>query len=159
MTEERPLPAVALLAPVPWEHLVDGQHVARAAGRVAFGSRAWEVFSKLDTLRRGQPVDAWIYASHAAVAGVPTVRWRARYLGQVGAVAGAHPQGSTFRPPSTLEGGEDRGGHWALFWEVEGLHELAPADAIRVSAFQGLDRKTRYSARFVPEGPLLVRPL
>ena len=56
---------VALLAPVPEEHLLDGVNVIHVEGRVAFGSRAWEVFRELDALRKGDPVDVYIYASHA----------------------------------------------------------------------------------------------
>ena len=35
---------VALLAPVPLEHLIDGLSVCDQQGKVAFGSRAWEIF-------------------------------------------------------------------------------------------------------------------
>jgi hypothetical protein len=35
---------VALLAPVPLEHLIDGVAVCDQQGKVAFGSRAWEIF-------------------------------------------------------------------------------------------------------------------
>jgi hypothetical protein len=52
---------VALLAPVPLQHLRSGQTKAECEGRVAFGSRAWEVFRKLDALREGMPVDVFIY--------------------------------------------------------------------------------------------------
>jgi hypothetical protein len=135
---------VALLAPVPLAHLTDGAVVANEKGKVAFGSRAWEVFRRLDGLRDGLPVDVWIYASHAHVGGPPKATWRARYIGHVDAVGGAHPQGAKFRPPR------------AIFWEVEYLRELEPGEAMPVADFQGLDRKSRYAKLFVPEGPLLV---
>lgn len=56
---------VALLAPVPLEFLIEGIAVCDRQGKVAFGSRAWEIFRKLDELRNGQPVDVYIYASHS----------------------------------------------------------------------------------------------
>lgn len=147
---------VALLAPVPLDHLTDGALVAEAQGKVAFGSRAWEVFRRLDGLRNGLPVDVWIYASHAHEGGAPKVTWHARYVGHVEAVRGAHPAGAKYRPPSTTDGGEDTANYWAIFWEVQGLRRLAPAEVVPVTDFQGLDRRSRYAARFVPEGPLLV---
>ncbi len=147
---------VALLAPVPLAHLTDGAVVAEEKGKVAFGSRAWEVFQRLDGLRDGLPVDVWIYASHAHVGGAPKATWRARYVGHVLAKFGAHPEGAKFRPPSTTDGGEDKANHWAIFWEVENLRELGPDEAVPVTGFQGLDRKSRYAKMFVPEGPLLV---
>jgi hypothetical protein len=52
---------IALLAPVPLQHLVSGQSVCAAEGRVAFGSRAWELFRELDSLRKGLPVDVYVY--------------------------------------------------------------------------------------------------
>ena len=149
---------VALLAPVPLAHLIAGAEVVKKNGKVAFGSRAWNVFRQLDALRDGLPVDVWIYASHAQVGGPPKATWRARYIGSVPATSsGAHPQGATFRPQSATDGGEDKAGHWAVFWEIEDLRELGPQEAMPVTHFQGLDRKARYAKIFVPEGPLLVR--
>lgn len=55
---------IALLAPVPLEHLLDGETTARTEGKVAFGSRKWDTFRQLDALREGMPVDVYIYASH-----------------------------------------------------------------------------------------------
>ncbi len=46
---------VALLAPVPLVHLMAGADIAKREGRVAFGSRAWDVFRELDALRRRPP--------------------------------------------------------------------------------------------------------
>jgi len=47
---------VALLAPVPLEHLESGDIVCRQAGKVAYGSRSWDVFAQLDILRGGLKV-------------------------------------------------------------------------------------------------------
>jgi hypothetical protein len=70
---------VALLAPVPFEHLNDGQEVVQKEGKVAFGSRAWETFRELDKLRKGMPVDVYIYESHGGGHYDFKVSWRARY--------------------------------------------------------------------------------
>src|SRR5215217_6041367 len=42
--------AVALLAPLPEEHLLSGRTVCLAEGKVAFGSKNWELFYTLHTL-------------------------------------------------------------------------------------------------------------
>lgn len=55
---------IALLAPVPLEHLTDGQMKIMSDGKVAFGSKAFERFLKRDELRKGLPVDVYIYKSH-----------------------------------------------------------------------------------------------
>ncbi|MGY3138428.1 hypothetical protein ACVWZM_009110 [Bradyrhizobium sp. USDA 4501] len=41
----------AILAPVPLEHLQSGADIAHKTGFVAFGSRKWELFRKVDELR------------------------------------------------------------------------------------------------------------
>jgi hypothetical protein len=147
---------VALLAPVPLEHLTDGADIAKQEGRVAFGSKAWEVFRKLDTLRRGLPVDVYLYASHMDGPLVLATTWRARYIGHVEAVNGAHPSGMRYRPPSTAKYPSDNQGHWAVFWEVEALHEVPPAERRRLADFTGFGKRRSYGRNFIPEGPLLV---
>jgi len=115
---------VALLAPVPLIHLTDGALVCEGKGKVAFGSRAWEVFRELDRTRIGEPVDVLIYASHANADGPAAVTWRGKYIGHVEAKHGTHPEGMQYRPPSTAEHSSDNLGYWAVFWEVTDLHEL-----------------------------------
>ena len=147
---------VALLAPVPLEHLQDGQEVCANESRVAFGSRAWEVFRQLDALRQGLPVDVYIYASHTRRPLRFEVSWAARYIGHVESVDGTHPQGMRFRPPSTARYLEDNQGHWAIFWEVEDLRELPPAERTRLAHFTAFNERRAYGHNFVPEGPLLI---
>ena len=143
---------VALFAPVPHEHLVSGVAVARDQGRVAFGSRAWEVFRELDKIRKGMPVDVYIYASHADSPGPLEVSWHARYIGHVDSVGGAHPAGMRYRPPTTVT---DSSGYWAVFWEVEDLAELPTDGRIHVTGLTGYGKKKPYRA-FIPEGPILI---
>jgi len=87
---------VALLAPVPLEHLIDGKKKSDIEGRVAFGSRVWELFTELDTLRKNMPVDVYIYASHGGGNRDFEVSWHARYVRHVNSEMGAHPDGMRY---------------------------------------------------------------
>lgn len=148
---------VALLAPVPLEHLKDGSEVCEKEGRVAFGSRAWEVFRKLDVLRSDLPVEVFIYASHARRAPRLVVSWKALYIGHVESDNGAHPDRMKFRPPSTERYLEDNHGYWAVFWEVQDLRRLDEGQHIPTGRFWGLEKRKSYGSNFVPEGPILIR--
>lgn len=147
---------IALLAPVPLEHLIDGSLVAKEKGRVAFGSRKFDVFRKLDQERHGLPVDVYIYPSHGGGPRVFEVSWRAVYVGSVESQDGAHPAGMKYRPPSTAKYASDNLGHWAAFWEVADLQELLQAERLTVAQFTGFGKKKPYGTNFPPEGPLLV---
>lgn len=147
---------VALLAPVPLEHLQDGQKVCTKEGRVAFGSRAWEVFRQLDSLRKGMPIDVYIYASHTDQPPKFKVSWHARYVRHVDSFNGAHPEGTRFRPPSTAKYPDDNQGYWAVFWEVEALRKLPQPEQMRLADFTGFGKRRAYRRNFVPEGPLLI---
>jgi hypothetical protein len=54
---------IALLAPVPLEHLLAAQKIFETERKVAFGSQRYDLFRQLDKERNGQPVDVYIYAS------------------------------------------------------------------------------------------------
>lgn len=146
---------VALLAPVPLVHLQDGVVVCQEQGKVAFGSRAWEVFRELDLLCQGRPVEVLIYASHANSDGPVMVTWRAEYIGHINGKYGAHPEGMKFRPPSTAEHASDNFGHWAVFWEVQNLRELPIADRKSIKDLQNR-AGVYYKSSFVPEGPVII---
>jgi hypothetical protein len=143
---------LALLAPVPLVHLEDGQQVCTGmrVDRVAYGSRNWQFFEKLDALRGADCVDVYIYASHADNLH-KVASWRARYVGHVRSTAGGlHPGGEKYRPPST-RGESD---YWAVFWEVRDLKRLA--DPIPLTDLRGLDSDHNYDRGFLPEGPMLI---
>ena len=146
---------IALLAPVPLAHLLDGRDVCQREGRVAFGSRAWEVFRKLDAERLSSAVDVYIYASHQTGRGHET-SWSARYVGHCDSVGGAHPAGMRYRPPSTGMSPSDNEGHWAIFWEVEDLQEVGAEGRHALRSFTPFGKRRPYGRQFVPEGPLLV---
>lgn len=151
---------VALLAPVPLEQLIDGMAVCDRQGKVAFGSRAEEIFRQLDRLRHGQPVEVYIYASCAPGRSSCKVSWRGIYLGYVEGRHGAHPQGMQFRPPSTARYEDDNDGLWPVFWEATQLWELAAQEHIPMCRFYGWDNRRFFDNNFIPEGPILVhRPL
>ncbi len=147
---------IALLAPVPLEHLMDGQQTIRAKGKVAFGSGVFERFLKLDELRKGLPVDVYIYESHGQGQYDFRVSWRARYIGYVNSIFGAHPDGMTFRPASTGLYEADNSGHWAVFWEVDSLKTIPEDDRQHVGDFSGYGKKKAYGNAFSPRGPLLI---
>lgn len=147
---------IALLAPVPLEHLVAGKKKADEVGRVAFGSGAWEVFRKLDALRKGMPVDVYIYASDDADGRNSEVSWRARYICHVEGEMGAHPDGMLYRPESTTKYPGDNRGHWAVFWEVENLRRLAKDQRMPLADLTGFEKEKAYGRGFAPRGPLLI---
>jgi hypothetical protein len=148
---------IALLAPVPKEHLADGITTTMTKGKVAFGSRAYDVFVKLEQERGGKPVDVYIYESYGNGAYDFHVSWHARYLGYVGAVNGAHPNGMRFRPASTAKyPGDNEGGDWLLFWEVDLLEEIPEAERMHVGEFVPYGKVKPYGNSFAPRGPMLV---
>ena len=150
---------VALLAPVPEVHLLSGMNTLASEGKLAFGSSAWGVFRELDERTAGMDVDVYIYASESSKPGPPKVLWRASYLGHVESRNGAHPDGMTYRPQSTRENAQDNRGHWAIFWEIDGLQELQKDEAIPMNLFRGLSSGKPFVSSFVPHGPTLVEEL
>lgn len=147
---------IALLAPVPEEHLVSGLAKCRAEGKVAFGSRLWELFRDLDDARDGLAVEAYLYASRSQKLGPPKVRWHGIYIGHVEVRGGAHPDGAKYIPESA---NSDRRDHWAVFWEVTGLSQLEKSECVPMNHFVGLKTRAKYKSSFVPERPLLVEAL
>jgi hypothetical protein len=148
---------VALLAPVPLQHLQSGKLVCAEQGKVAFGSKAWELFRRLDQLRARCKVRTFIYASHSDTIGTPRVSWQAHYIGHIEAQGGRHPQGTKYRPSTTERYPEDNDGYWAIFWEVEGLQEICEnAQRTPLSQLTGLDNGKPFKKQFIPQGPLLI---
>lgn len=145
----------ALLAPVPEEYLVAGVEIVRRHGKLALGSRAWEVFKRLDELRQGEPVTTYLYASHAEANVVPTVTWTGLYVEQAPASRrGEYRDADDFRPPHTEE--EDASRWWALFWHVTELRHLPEAEWIKIGDLRKFSSQRRYGSGFIPEGPIIV---
>lgn len=149
--------AVALLAPVPLVHLMYGKETCDAHGRVAFGTRAWEVFQKLDVIRGNAPVNVYIYASHDRNSDRLEVSWLGRYMHFQSTSNGKHPN-ATLRPSSTHEEDKvfDIKTSWVGFWELDQLESLPNHEHIATGSFVGYESGKLYKRNFVPEGPTLV---
>ena len=149
--------SVALLAPVPEEHLLSGQAVCLSKGLVAFGSKNWDLFSKLkNVLPESSGCEALIYASDAArPLSPPRVTWSAKYISFSVAINGAHKYGMKFRPESTQKYPADNHGHWVVFWEVTDLIPLIPD--IKIGLLRGFEKPHPYLKNFIPKGPLLIQ--
>jgi hypothetical protein len=148
-----------LLAPVPLVHLNPAKTKFEEQGKVAFGSRAWEVFQKLDQLRADAPVDVYLYASGDRTTNLLEVTWRARYIGHVESRGGAHPDGMRFRPNSTSQSATDNLGHWAIFWEIDQLRKLEIEARIPLAHLSSFETGKPFKPNFIPEGPLLASHL
>jgi hypothetical protein len=150
--------SICLLAPVPEEHLRSGLITLQQVDKVAFGSRAWEVFRKLDSLiEPAKKCEALVYASDASiVTSSPMVTWRATYVGHTESVNGRHRDGMKYRPESTGAYTRDNQGHWAIFWEVEDLCPMEKSEYLPIAELLGYDQPRRYLKNFIPRGPLVV---
>jgi hypothetical protein len=142
---------IALLAPVPLEHLLDAQEIIETEGKVAFGSQRFDLFRQLDSERNGLPVDVYIYASRREGQPEGETFWVARYVGRVESDLGAHPGGMRFRPRSTTDDTA-----FAVFWEVDALKSVAQSEWCQLSGLTGFEKKKPYGKPFVPEGPILI---
>ena len=147
---------VALLAPVPLEHLLSGRETCDKQGKVAFGSRAFDALHKLTELADGASCDVVIYASDAHLPGPPKATWRARFVRWVEAKAGGHPEEMKYRPPTTAQYQGDNHGHWFVFWEVSDLRELPSAQHILISNLKAVGKKSKLAKNFIPLGPVVV---
>jgi hypothetical protein len=108
------------------------------------------LFRRIDRDRGEQPVDVYIYASHAEGFRDPEVTWHARYVRSVDATeAGLHPRGMEIRPPAALSDTS-----FAVFWEVKDLRRLEVPIAIK--SFTGLESDKPYKS-LPPEGPMLIK--
>ena len=146
----------SILAPVPLEHLQSGAEIASSTGFVAFGSRKWELFRKVDELRGDARVPVLIYPSHEDVPAKDSfiVSWVGWYVGSEESGNGKHSKGMTHRPPTTGQYTSDNQGHWAVFWHACDLRELPAAQRLPISAIQTVKGGWRKSAP--PRGPELV---
>jgi hypothetical protein len=146
----------AILAPVPLEHLQSGAQIAKDAGFVAFGSRKWELFRKVDEMRNGLTVPVLIYPSHedAPAKDSFVVCWAGWYVGSEESPNGRHSAGLTHRPPTTGQYGGDNQGYWAVFWHVRDLIALPQGQRMPISAIQTIKGGWRKDAP--PRGPELV---
>lgn len=141
---------VALLTPVPYEHLVSGLPICEAMGRVAFGSDSVEVMSIVAAEARDAQVRVLFYASHAPDAFPARVTWSGTFVGLEGTQAGRHPHHDRLRPPTTASDGP-----WQIFYEVSDLIALPSAQQLPLTRLK--KRKgALLSKSFLPIGPVLI---
>lgn len=149
--------SIALLAPVPKEHLDDGSKTVVEKGKVAFGSMKWETFRDLDKLCAGMPVDVYIYESEGGGKINSSITWRGRYIFHKESDMGAPPaEIKPFRPDSTFKYETDNQGHWAVFWVLDSLEPVPQGEERWVGEFTGYGKKKAYGHSFSPEGPILI---
>ncbi|MFN7994870.1 MAG: hypothetical protein U0Q18_14790 [Bryobacteraceae bacterium] len=140
---------IALLAPVPRCHLESALEAETPEMRLAFGTKAWELFNELDQKRAGLPVDVYIYESHSEGSFESRATWHARYVHLETDRQNANP----YRPKSTVSDtfeGE-------VYWIVEGLRRMQPNEYIPVADFTALGDPKAYGKSFPPRRPLLVK--
>ncbi len=144
---------VAILAPIPLEHLKTGIEVAERSGFAAFGSRKWEMFRALDDMRGEQPVPVLIYPSHTSGPSPMPAKcsWLGWYIGHVESPNGKHPKGETHRPVSAES---DTIGHWALFWHIARLKRLITEEEVEIQDIQTI--KGGWRKNSPPRGPELI---
>lgn len=118
-----------------------GQATVEEARKVAFGSKNWELFYKLEELLKGAECDVLFYASDATSPISPPT-WSGRFIGFNRAVNGAHRDGMKYRPRSTLKYPMDNQGHWVVFWEVTKLERMTRG--VKISLLRGFEKPHLY---------------
>lgn len=153
MRDDQTSAHIALLAPVPLVHLESALETDTPDRHIAFGTRDWELFNKLDQSRAGMPVDVYIYESHPEEGSFEgKVTWHARYVRLEADSHNAKP----YRPKST----ETDNFEGEVYWIVERLRRMEPNEHIPVGDFIGFDHAKPYGRSFPPHRPLLIaRPL
>lgn len=150
--------AIGLLAPVPAVHLKAALDTCTAAGRVAFGTEAFDVFHKAMTeYGAGIPVLIWPTAHFGDPDNLCDPgygRFRGTLVGTVEARVGRHPNPAV-RPATTISGNRPDG-RWSMFWEVSDLVRLSDAERVAITAL-ATEAGKPLAKGFVPHGPTLVK--
>lgn len=146
-----PTADVALLTPVPAQHLTSGLDVCEATGFVAFGTDSGLVLSELkQVVDTEHPADILFYASETAHAGQPVATYRGRFVGYDGAVGGKAKSGwAKHRPPTTATDGA-----WLSFYLVSDLRRLEVP--VPLSALTKRGNKGKFAKNFIPLGPVII---
>lgn len=136
---------IALLAPIPLRHLESALVIHKDCKMAAFGSDKSDVFRELDKVRNKQPVDVYIYASHADGHFDPEITWVARYI------RSAEHCDRNLRPSSTITDTPFR-----IYWIVDELRRERK-EHLRVAKLIGYGKDKQYGPKFVPKGPMLIK--
>ena len=140
---------IALLAPVPLDILVSALETDTPSGQIAFGSRDWQLFDKLDQSRAEMPVDVYIYASHPEGSFEGKATWHARYIR-------LEPERHRAKPYRPMLAAETDAWEGEVYWIVERLRRTEASEHISVTDFIPLGRTKPYGKSFPPHRPLLV---
>ncbi len=119
---DEPNADVALLTPVPVEHLISGLAICAGQGFVTFGTDAGMTLAEFShRVGNDSTADILFYASGTPVSGVPKATYRGRFVRYEGALANgkAGPSCAAYRPPSTITDGAFQG-----FYVVSDLRKL-----------------------------------
>ena len=152
METDEPDADVALLAPVPKEHLLSGLTICAEQRAVAFGTDDGMTLSTFAYLiGEGGTADVLFYATHSTEAGAPSASYRARFERYVGGLANgkAPPSCAHLRPPTTATDGA-----WKSFYIVSDLRKLPVPVAIKSLHKHGT--KGELNPSFKPHGPLII---
>ena len=151
---------VGILAPVPAVHLKAALETCAAAGRVAFGSDAWEALQRADE-KYGKGIPVLIYPTHHhgdpdRLSDPGYVNFRGVFVEITMAHHGGRHPDPTIRPRTTIEG-PTHDTAWAMFWEVSDLVHLTKRDRIAITDLTAERGHKPFVKGFVPLGPMLVK--
>ena len=146
-----PTAGIALLTPVPAQHLESGLQICTETGLVAFGTDSGMVLSEFRlAVDEGHPADILFYASESSRAGPAVATYRGRFAGYDGAVGGkAKKDWAKHRPPTT-----EHDGAWQSFYLVSDLRKLDAPIALTTLTKHG--NAGKLSKAFIPLGPLII---
>jgi hypothetical protein len=146
-----PTADVALLTPVPKQHLESGLERCAETGFVAFGTDSGMVLSEFRlAVDPDHPADILFYASETSKGGPPAATYRGRFAGYDGAVDGrAKKVWAQHRPPTTQHDGA-----WQSFYLVSNLRKLEIPIPLTTLTKHG--NKGKLAKTFVPLGPLII---
>ena len=146
-----PTADVALLTPVPAQHLESGLIICKETGFVAFGTDSGMVLSEFKAAVDDEhAADILFYASESNCEGAAAATYRGRFAGYEGAVGGrAKKDWAKHRPPTTAHDSA-----WQSFYLVSNLHKLNLPIVLTKLTKQG--NKGKISKTFIPLGPLII---
>jgi hypothetical protein len=135
---------VALLAPVPVEHLRSALEKPNPEARAVFSTNRSNTLDKLEKLLGGQRTE--VYICDGAPKG--KVTWRATFERLV------DPADTKYRPESTKTDTPSN-----TYYEVSNLRHLPESEWISVDQFCGHGKAGHYAANYRPRTPTLVNPI
>jgi len=134
---------VALLAPVPIEHLRSAVGNSKSNGRAIFSTDRGETLEKLVKLSGEQTTKVYIYASGTSIKG--RVTWCATFEGI------RDQPNSEYRPGSTKTDTKSDS-----YYEVSDLRQLPEDQWIPIERFSGHGKPGHYASNYNPRRPTLV---